>query len=217
MRIAHIADIHIRGMSRLEEYREVFTAFAVRCREQRVDHIFVGGDVWHTKVSGISPEYIDFMCWWLTTLSDVAQLHLTLGNHDGNLANMSRQDAVSPIVATLNNPRVHLYKRSGVYEFAPGYNWCVFSLFDEQNWDRVKPEPDKVNIACYHGPVMGAQTETDWLVEDGLTVDFFKGYDFCLLGDIHRTQFLAYRDIELVIDKANLSKYPNAEVIEEIG
>ena len=54
------------------------------------------------------------------------------------------------------------------------------------------------------------------MIEDGLTVDFFKDYDFAFLGDIHRTQFLGYRDVELVIDKADLSKYPNAEVIEEI-
>lgn len=213
LRIAHIADIHWRGLSRHEEYREVFSAFAKQTKEQGVDHIFVGGDIFHTKTSGLSPEYIEQMSWWLNSMAEVAEVHLTLGNHDGNLVNLSRQDAVSPIVEALKNPRVHLYKKSGVYEFAPGYTWCIFSLFDEEGWDMVIPSPGKINIACFHGPVFGATTETDWLIEEGLTVDFFKKFDFCFLGDIHRTQYLGARDVELVIDEADLGKYPGAEVL----
>lgn len=217
LRIAHIADVHWRGLSRHEEYRQVFEDFASQCRARDVQHIFVGGDIFHTKTSGLSPEYIEMMSWWLETLASSAELHLTLGNHDGNLVNLSRQDAVTPIVRALRNPKIHLYKKSGVYEFAPGYNWCIFSLFDEEGWPDVKPQPGKVNIACYHGPVWGAKTESDWLIEDGLTTDFFEGYDFALLGDIHRMQFLGYRDVEIVIDKDDLGKYPGAEVLEELG
>jgi DNA repair exonuclease SbcCD nuclease subunit len=213
LRIAHIADIHWRGLSRHTEYREVFTAFAKQVKEQKADHIFVGGDIFHTKTSGLSPEYIEQMIWWLNIMAEVAEVHLTLGNHDGNLVNLSRQDAVSPIVDALNNPRIHLYKKSGVYEFAPGYNWCIFSLFDEEGWDAVQPKLGMVNIACYHGPVWGALTETDWLIEEGLTVEYFKKFDFCLLGDIHKTQFLAGRDSEIMIDEADLSKYPGAQVL----
>jgi hypothetical protein len=173
----------------------------------------VGGDIFHTKTTGLSPEYIEQMNWWLSSMAEFADVHLTLGNHDGNLVNLSRQDAITPIVAALKNPRVHLYKRSGVYEFAPGYNWCIFSLFDEEGWDSVKPVEGKINIACFHGPVWGATTETDWLIEEGITVDYFKAFDFCFLGDIHRMQFMAGREVELTIDEADLAKYPGAEVI----
>jgi DNA repair exonuclease SbcCD nuclease subunit len=217
MRIAHIADVHVRSLSRHNEYVEVFTAFAQQCREREVDHIFVGGDVFHTKTSGMSPECIDFMCWWFKLLSSVAEVHVTLGNHDGNLSNFSRQDAITPIIKALNDPRVHLYKRSGVYQFAPGYNWCIFSLFDKERWKDVRPVPGMINIACYHGSVFGALTETDWLIEEGLTVDTFKEYDLCFLGDIHRMQFLATREVELTIDEADLNKYPGAEVLEELA
>jgi hypothetical protein len=213
LRIAHIADIHWRGLSRHEEYREVFQAFAKKVKECEAEHIFVGGDIFHTKTSGLSPEYIEQMSWWLSSMAESAEVHLTLGNHDGNLVNLSRQDAVSPIVEALKNPKIHLYKKSGVYEFAPGYNWCIFSLFDEEGWDAVQPVVGKVNIACYHGPVFGAMTETDWLVEEGLTVDYFKRFDFCLLGDIHKMQYLGARDSELLIDEADLVKYPGAEVL----
>lgn len=213
LRIAHIADVHWRGLSRHDEYREVFTAFNRQVAEARADHIFVGGDIFHTKTSGLSPEYIEQLSWWLTSMADVADVHLTLGNHDGNLVNLTRQDAISPIVDALRNPRIKLYKKSGTYQFAPGYNWCIFSLFDEEGWATVEPVPGMVNIACYHGPVYGALTETDWPIEEGLTVDFFKRFDFCFLGDIHRTQYLAARESTLTIDRANLSKYAGASIV----
>ncbi len=193
MRLAHLADIHWRGLSRHLEYREIFSTFIKECKKNKVDHIFVGGDIFHTKTSGISPEYIDQLTWWLESMAKVAQVHLTLGNHDGNLSNPSRQDAVSPIVKALQNPKIHLYKKSGVYEFHPGYNWCVYSLFDEEGWPNVKPQPGKVNIACYHGPVKGSKTETNWELE-GINIEFFKDYPFVFLGDIHQMQHLGYRD-----------------------
>lgn len=216
IKVAHIADVHWRGLSRHAEYKEVFSAFVESVKQQGVDHIFVGGDIFHTKTSGLSPEYIESLTWWLNELSTAAEVHLTLGNHDGNLVNLSRQDAVTPIVNSMKNPRIHLYKQSGVYEFAPGYNWCIFSLFDEEGWKNVKPVPGMTNIACYHGPVWGARTESDWMIEDGLTVEFFKDYDIVMLGDIHKTQYLDYRDVELVIDDSDLDKYPGAKVIQEL-
>lgn len=193
-RIAHTADIHIRALSRHDEYRFVFQKFIDDCREQNVDHIFIGGDIFHTKTTGISPEYIDFLSWWLTEMSMVAPVHMILGNHDGNLVNTSRQDAVSPIVDALSNPKVHLYKQSGVYKIQDGINFCVFSLFDEPGWCNVKPVDGDTNIACYHGPVWGCKTESDWEVEEGIQVKFFDAYEFTFLGDIHKRQHLAYRD-----------------------
>jgi len=216
IKVAHIADIHIRGLSRHAEYRDVFEALIDDVRKNGIEHIFVGGDIFHTKTTGLSPEYIDQLTWWLNALSEGAEVHLTLGNHDGNLVNSSRQDAVSPIVEALNNPRVHLYKMSGNYEFTPGYVWCVFSLFDVEGWKNVKPIEGKINIACYHGPVSGATTETNWTVDEGLTIEFFDPYDFVFLGDIHKMQYMRSREAELVINESDMYKYPGAEIIEEI-
>lgn len=195
MKIAHTADIHIRSLSRHSEYKHVFKAFIEDCKIQNVDHIFVGGDIYHLKTSGISPEYIELLTWWINEMSVIAPVHLVLGNHDGNLTNLSRQDAVSPIISAMNNPRVFLYKKSGTYNFAPGYNFCIFSCFDEDGWNAVRPVENEINIASFHGPVRGCVTDTDWDIESGdITADFFKDYDFCLLGDIHKQQFLGYRN-----------------------
>lgn len=192
-KIAHIADVHIRGLARHTEYRRVFESFFADIQAQKVDAVFVGGDIFHTKTIGITPEYIDLMRWWLTQMAEVAPVHIILGNHDGNLVNAQRQDAVSPIVNTLKHPRVFLYKQSDVYQIFPQVNLCVFSLFDEEGWGRVKPCSNSYNIACYHGSVRGARTEGDWELTDGISVEFFNAYDLVFLGDIHKQQFLGTR------------------------
>ena len=210
--IAHIADIHWRGLSRHDEYREVFSSFIEECKKNKADYIFVGGDIFHTKTTGISPEYIEQLTWWLESMAAVAPVHLTLGNHDGNLTNLSRQDAVSPIVQALNNPRIHLYKKSGVYEFHPGFNWCVYSLFDEEGWSSVKPELNKINIACYHGPVLGSVTESGWEIDESqIKVDFFNEYPYVFLGDIHQMQHLGYRET-ITGEKKPWISYPGTPI-----
>ena len=194
LKIAHTADVHIRTMARHDEYREILKAFTADCVEQKVDHIFVGGDIFHTKTTGISPEYIDLLTWWLLDMASIAEVHMILGNHDGNLVNLSRQDAVTPIVNAINSDKIKLYKKSGVYPIAPGYNWCVFSPFDEENWASVRPVDGEVNIACFHGGVLGSTTESGWDVEASVGVEFFESFDYAMLGDIHKRQTLGYRE-----------------------
>jgi DNA repair exonuclease SbcCD nuclease subunit len=197
MRIAHIADIHFRSLSRHKEYKDIFEKFIIDLKKNNVEYVFVAGDIFHTKTMGISPEFIDLLTWWLSSMAEICEVHMMLGNHDGNLANLTRQDAISPVVKALNSSRVFLYKNSGVYKFAEGYNWCIFSLFDKENWDKVKPEPDNINIACFHGSVSGCTTETGYEITDGdIALEYFKDYDFVFLGDIHKRQYLAFREVE---------------------
>lgn len=214
MRILHVSDVHIRSLTRHDEQREVFTDLIRQAREDKVDHIFVGGDIYHSKTSGITAEYVEFMVWWLNSLAEVAPLHIILGNHDLNEKNKDRQDAVSPIVKAINNPRINLYKNSGVYNFAPGYNFCVFSIVDPENWNDVHPVPGEFNIFCFHGPVVGSTLENGWEVHKGLPLEFFNESDVTMLGDIHKLQFLDEREYEIEIDESELKNYPGAKIVK---
>ena len=159
--------------------------------ELKPDVIYVGGDIVHSKTQGISPELIDVLRWWFTSLASIAPTHVILGNHDGLILNKDRQDAISPIVAAIDDPNLHLYKKSGTYPTGiPGYNWCVFSCFDEEGWKDVKPVAGDVNIALYHGGVWGSKTDIEWDIEGEIDIQFFKEYDFAFLGDIHKLQYL---------------------------
>lgn len=214
LRICHISDIHIRSLQRHSEQRIVFQSLINQARELGTDYFFIGGDIWHTKVSGLSSEYISLLSELLKGLAEIAPVRMMLGNHDFSQANTTRLDAISPIIDLLNDPRIILYKHSGVYKLEPGVNLAVFSLWDEDRWDIVKPVTGEYNIACYHGSVRGAKTEGGWELTDGITTDFFEQYDAVFLGDIHKPQFLGYRDYERVVDEEDLKNYPDAEILE---
>jgi DNA repair exonuclease SbcCD ATPase subunit/DNA repair exonuclease SbcCD nuclease subunit len=189
---AHFADIHFRGLSRHDEYRKVFSESYERLKELQPDVIFLGGDIVHSKTQGISPELIDVLRWWLNSLADIAPVHIILGNHDGLMTNEDRLDAVTPIVRAIGNPKIQLMKGTGVYPTGvDGFNWCVFCCFDEKSWPNLQPPSTGTNIALYHGPVNGSLTDQDWEINgDSIKVDFFKDYDYTMLGDIHKRQFL---------------------------
>ena len=55
MRIAHIADIHWRGVSRHSEYRRSFEDFFRKCKILNPVVIYVGGDIVYSKTQGIPP------------------------------------------------------------------------------------------------------------------------------------------------------------------
>ncbi len=89
-------------------------------------------------------------------MASICPTHIILGNHDGLIMNKDRQDAITPVINALNNKNLFLYKKSGVYPTGiKGYNWCVFSCFDEESWPDVKPVPGDINIATFHGGVKG--------------------------------------------------------------
>ncbi len=216
-RIAHISDIHYRGgQQRHKEYRDAFTHFFRKCHELDVTHIVITGDIFHTKTQGITPEVIDELTWFFRSCAATASTHIMLGNHDGNLTNLNRQDAISPIVNAIDSDQIFLYKESCVYAIDEMLNICVFSCFDEENWDDVKPEDGKLNIALYHGSVVGSMTDQSWYMESSVDVSFFNGFDFVMLGDIHKMQFLDDGETELLIDESELINYPDAEIIRYI-
>lgn len=190
MKILHIADIHWRGLSRHQEYVLAFKDLFKQAKKIKPDVIYIGGDIVHSKTQGISPELVENLVWWFNEIAKIAPTHVILGNHDGLIHNKDRQDAVSPIIEAINNDRIYLYKDSGTYPTGiPGFDWCVFSCFDEENWHNVKPT-DNVSIALFHGAVAGSLTDIDWSLDGEVPISFFDAFDFGLLGDIHKHQFL---------------------------
>ena len=209
MKIVHISDIHWRGLSRHDEYKESFLDFFDQATRLQPDVIYVGGDIVHSKTQGISPELIDCLRWWFVELAKIAPTHVILGNHDGLMHNKDRQDAITPILSALDNPKIHLYKKSGVYPTGvTGFNWCIFSCFDEEGWNSVQPVSGEINLALLHGAVWGSTTDIDWEIEGDVTVDLFEKFEFGLLGDIHRRQFLN--------DKKTIA-YPGSPIQQNYG
>jgi DNA repair exonuclease SbcCD ATPase subunit len=190
VRIAHAADIHIRGLARHDEYRELLDSFIDDVAAQRPDVLLIAGDTFHSKISGLTPEYIELFSRFVRKLSVALPLtYITLGNHDGNLSNVQRLDSVSPIMEAVGAANVICCRKSGTYAMPCNAALAVYSLFDVDGWSSITPAPGKLNIATYHGSVTGAVSDTGWTVDSGdVTLDRFTGFDLLLLGDIHKRQ-----------------------------
>ena len=187
-KFAHIADTHIRNLKYHFEYREVFSQLYKSLKEENIDYIVHCGDIAHTKTQ-ISPEFVDLCREFFENLAAIAPTYIILGNHDGNLRNGSRQDAISPIVKAIKSPNLILLKDAGEHHLTDKYCLNVLSVFDEENW--VSPsDKDKINIALYHGAIDKSKTDSNWTLGGDHSIDIFDEFDFAFLGDIHKTQRL---------------------------
>jgi len=191
-----------------KEYRAVFEQLYEKLREEKPDIIVNTGDTFHTKLD-LSPEAIRMMSELFTNLADIAPYHIILGNHDMNLKNSGRLDAISPIVDNLQHPDIHFHKYSDVIEVADGIDLHVLSIVDPENWQEELPL-DRVNIALYHGSVVGSVTDTGWMMTHGdIDLDTLEKYDYGLLGDIHKTN--------QKVDTEGRAMYPGSLVQQNHG
>ena len=207
-RIAHISDTHIRNLRYHKEYRAVFETLYKKLRKEKVDYIIHCGDIAHSKTH-ISPEFVKLCSEFLIGLSTVAPTYIILGNHDGNLKNSSREDAISPIVNALNLPNLFLLKNSGEVLIDKEICLNVLSVFDRDSW--IMPSSnDRINIALYHGSISNCETDLGWVMENGENdIAIFAGHDFALLGDIHKTN--------QVLDNEGRIRYPGSTVQQNFG
>ncbi len=207
-KIAHISDTHIKNLKYHTEYREVFSKLYEHLEEEKVDYIIHCGDIAHSKTN-ISPEFVKMCSEFLNGLSSIAPTYIILGNHDGNLKNSSREDAITPIVEALDNPNLRLLKNSGEVKINDELCLNVLSVFDRDNW-RDPSDDSLINIGLYHGSISNCRTDTNWVMENGENdISIFDKFDYGFLGDIHKTN--------QALDDAGKIRYPGSTVQQNFG
>ena len=190
-KIYHIADVHIRNLKRHKEYRAQFKKlYKIISQDTENAVCVVAGDIVHAKTE-MSPELISMTEALLESLANIMPTIVIAGNHDCNLNNKSRLDALSPIVDALKNDNLFYLKDTGNYSFGDT-DFVVMSVFDEpKTYPTSNVSRAKNKIALYHGPIENSTTDVGYrLVNYDMNVASFKGFDLVLLGDIHKKQFL---------------------------
>ena len=186
-KIYHIADVHIRNLKRHSEYREVFERLYKYISDTKTNDsiIVLAGDIVHAKTD-MTPEVIEMTQTFLKTLSDLLPTILIPGNHDANLNNPSRMDALTPIVNALGHPNLHYLRDNGVWKMG-GISFSHSSVFgDTKDIIPASEVSGDFKIALYHGAVDKVKTEQGFEIQNkNVNVDSFNGYDLVLLGDIH--------------------------------
>lgn len=207
-KIAHVSDIHIRKLRYHSEYQIVFEELYEKLREEKPDIIINTGDTFHSKLD-LSAEAVRMMSELFVNLADIAPYHMILGNHDLNCKNLGRLDAISPIVDNLKHPNIHFHKYSKIVSLPNNIDLHVLSIVDPENWsDDIKN--DKTNIMLYHGSVVGATTDTGWVMTHGdIDLEVLEKYDYAMLGDIHRTN--------QIIDSDGKARWPGSLIQQNFG
>ena len=207
-KFAHIADTHIKNLKYHYEYDLVFKQLYKELKREKPDYIIHCGDIAHTKTQ-ISPEFVEICSDFFKNLAAIAPTYIILGNHDGNLRNKSRQDAISPIVDALGIANLHLIKNAAKIRLPEPFTLNVLSIFDEDNWDLTQ-DPDRINIALYHGAVKGSKTDVGYVIEHGdVEIKDLKKFDYGFLGDIHKTN--------QKIDRKGKIRYAGSTVQQNFG
>jgi len=132
--VYHLSDIHIRNNQRHLEYNEVFERTYKKIRSMIGNNsisslIVVTGDIVHAKTE-MSPESISVVYYFFKNLSEIASVILIPGNHDCNLSNRNRMDALSPIVNDIGQlANLYYLKNTGIYQYQ-NILFGVTSIFD---------------------------------------------------------------------------------------
>ena len=208
-KIFHISDIHIRTLKRHTEYRHVFKNLfnTIKLHATENSVAVVTGDIVHSKLD-MSPELVQMLVDFFNEFT--IPTIVILGNHDMNLNNTHRVDAVSPVLDVIKNSNIHFVKDNGLFEFG-GVTWNHMAV-DKTPADYIQAKDFDASykIALHHGAVNTAKTDIGYQISnEHVTTELFAGHDITLLGDIHKpAQFL---------DAARSIAYPGSLIQQNHG
>lgn len=192
-KIYHSADIHIRTLDRHKEYKHVFNNLYEKLKSQNeldTSVFVICGDIFHNR-DRLTSETIILFNEFITQLTSIIDVIIILGNHD-TFSHTDRLDVLTGIVSLKSNSNLYFLKYSGVYTYH-NINFYVSSLLDNKFLRCPKESLDnKINIALYHGPVQNCKLDNDYnyIGSDTIKLVDFNFFDYVLLGDIHKRQFL---------------------------
>lgn len=202
--IIHISDIHIRLNYRHDEYREVFENLYKELDKNKYDFeetiIVLTGDLLHDKTT-LTSESIILCTEFLSNLSQRYTTILIAGNHDGFLNTSEKIDMITGVLHGKEMKNLYYLKKTEIVRFK-NLLFGVNSVFEEtlipskdlDNYilenNLMSKDCNMIKIALYHGMIGTVKLQNLYDAKGGLSVEDFKGYDYVLLGDIHKFQYL---------------------------
>lgn len=183
-----MSDIHIRR-DRIEEYKEILEdKLLKKLEEEEEGLIIIVGDILH-EYDSYSPECLEMVCNLIKNLSKIMPLIIIPGNHDANVRNTDRLDALTPIIKILNISNVHYLSKSGEYIYG-NIVFGVSSILDNNN-EIIKLSDNyenKIKICLHHGMIRNCINK---LISNNTDItELLNNYDIVMLGDIHKYHYL---------------------------
>ena len=202
--IVHISDIHIRNFDRHEEYLAVFKNLYINLNELKAKHKFIvciTGDIVHSK-NNITPELVDVVQKFIKEVANIAEYTIIVpGNHDLNLSNADRLDALAPIIDAIGSNKIFYFREEEAPQTLRVDTGSTSYVF--KHYPMLEPAPiylpknavngkKEIHIGIFHGVITGTQSANGMILTNPLaTPSTFSSDDFTLLGDIHQIQSFA--------------------------
>ena len=237
----HISDIHIRLQSRHQEYHKIFESLFSFLKNEVSDKklgenksssavIVITGDILHSKCE-LTPEAVEITRLLFTKLAKIIPVIAICGNHDINIHNDKRLDAITPIANGVSKSLPFYYlKKTGVYQLN-NILFSVASVFDYQIINPIQvisknidfPTEKCLKVCLFHGRVDGVllnngtkiDGEVNTKTNKTITVSSFNGYDYGLFGDIHKHQYL--NEDKTIAYAGSLIQQSHGETIDNHG
>ena len=209
-RLYHLSDIHIPKSKNHQAYRNHFNRLYESLNTQEKGLIVVTGDIIDQKE--LNTEVIFLTQEFFFNLTKIMPVVVIPGNHDAFLQTHSRLDNLTGVLCrsgeqSLNQIKEQLSSQgwfligtnlyylhaTGIYYYN---NLClaVTSVFDYQIIpikSIIKRNSTDLIIGLFHGSLYQAYGFGSYKVNDqSFTLSSFDGYDYVLLGDIHKHQFM---------------------------
>jgi DNA repair exonuclease SbcCD ATPase subunit len=225
--IIHLSDIHIRlGNVETSRYKEYVTQFdrlfaSLSVHPSIINNtttIVITGDIFHHK-NKIEPNSLELALYLIKGLSKLAPLHIIRGNHDYRQDLPHDRDTITSIMS-YQIPNVFYLDTVGNHTF---HN-VAFGLVPIQDtllhgatsgvMTDLPPFPSPLhsaqyNVALFHGTISGCQLK-DVVTRHGYPIDWIKGYDAILLGDIHIQQIHRAEHVDFKSDNDQYIQLTNA-------
>ncbi len=189
MKFIHIADIHFdrpfvnladkEGLGELRrlEQRKVFKKVISKVKEDKVDYLFISGDLYEHQY--VKKSTIQFINDCFKSIPDT-KVFISPGNHDPYLKN-------SYYSRFLWNDNVYIFNAEGEkIEFADvcihgyGFNDFCCSGFDL----KCDLDKNKLNVLIIHGTLDGADDKYNSISRKNL-----EGFDYVAMGHIHKPMY----------------------------
>jgi len=206
MKIAHIADIHVKDRRR-DEYAAAFAELAAQLAAAAPQAIVVAGDVFDGMTRASATNWDD-VARLLKSLAEIAPVLVLPGNHDLNVRVPGRPDLLTPLLLSaggareLQPPRVTLWRHSGCYRHPalPNIQWIVGAPDEPlpapaELRAALAAEPAASAVGLFHETISGCRFPNGQLAE---TERFSPAYLAALaaeapqlavmLGDVHLRQ-----------------------------
>jgi DNA repair exonuclease SbcCD nuclease subunit len=214
--IFHLSDLHIRNgdntYSRYEEYREVFKKTIISITNKITDLkllfedfiIVITGDIFHNK--NVIGNYGLFIYReFIQSLSKIGRLYIISGNHDYDQSDINKPSLVYS--STFDIPNVFVLNTSTSFVIDNiGFSFVSIdkTLDIYRNSGRIQDLPPfpliaekvKYKIALFHGSFASAKLYNGNSIEETFNpypLEWVQGFDYVLLGDIHKRQVFNYK------------------------